>query len=478
MVRQRQIDISWIRSSALVVGPMILGATLALPPPEGLSEDAWRAAGLAGLMALWWVTEAIPLAATALMPIAAWPLIHTGSAPMPTAAYAHPLIFLFLGGFLLACAIEASGLHRRLAQGAIRFAGSGPYRLLAAIMLLTGSLSLFVSNTASAMVMMPIAAAAAGEGRAADRTAAALLLGVAFAATIGGMGSLIGTPPNALFAAYVAETHGIEIGFAEWMLVGLPVSACLMTFAWLILAAYVRSDAGETGASPTISDLPRIGPGERRVAGIAAITALAWMLRPFLVDWLGLTSITDAGIAIVAAVALFIVPAGNGRRLLDWDAAQRLRWDVLILFGGGLALAQIIGESGLAEWIGGRMMGAGQLPPLLLILLFVAVIVLLGELASNTAMAAIFLPIAGATAIALKLDPITFALPIALAASVGFMLPVATPPNAIVFGHPAVTRTRMLAVGAPLDLAGILIAALLGLALSGLVGLLDADVPG
>ena len=208
---------------------------------------------------------------------------------------------------------------------------------------------------------------------------------------------------------------------------------------------------------------------EVRVAVVAALTALAWITRPLLQSWIGEDVVTDAGIAITAAVALFILPAGNGRRLLEWEVAVGLRWDVLILFGGGLALAQIMSDSGLAEWIGGQMLGLGQLPATALILLFVVVIVLLGELASNTAMAAIFLPVAGAAAVALDFDPLRFTLPIALAASVGFMLPVATPPNAIVFSHPAVTRRRMLIAGAPLDVVGMLVAAGLGYALSGIV---------
>ncbi|MDH3667867.1 MAG: DASS family sodium-coupled anion symporter [Paracoccaceae bacterium] len=454
---------------ALFVGPLILVAALVLPPPADMTDEAWRASGLAALMALWWLTEAIPLAATALLPIALWPLVRGDSDPLPTATYAHPLIFLFLGGFLLARAIESAGLHRRLARATLSLAGQGSRQLLAAVMLLTGFLSLWVSNTASAMVMMPIAAAVAGEGRSNDRFAAALMLGVAFAATIGGMGSLIGTPPNALFAAYAAEILGVEIGFAEWALVGIPVSAILMAVAWAVLSVFLRRASGGIDADHLFGGLTPMSSAEVRVAVVAALTALAWITRPLLQSRIGEDAITDAGIAIAAAVALFILPAGNGRRLLEWEIAVGLRWDVLILFGGGLALAQIMSDSGLAEWIGGRMLGLGQLPAPALILLFVAVVVLLGELASNTAMAAIFLPVAGAAAVALDWDPVRFTLPIALAASVGFMLPVATPPNAIVFSHPAVTRRRMLIAGAPLDVVGMLVAAGLGYAMSGIV---------
>ncbi|WP_299079403.1 DASS family sodium-coupled anion symporter [uncultured Ruegeria sp.] len=459
---------------AIAIGVMCLAGPVILDPPEGMLASAWQAAGLAALMALWWLTEPIPLAATALLPLAAAPVL--GLIPFANVAsyYSHPIIILFLGGFLLAKAIEKWGLHQRLAQRMLGIAGQSQRGILAAVMMTTAFLSLWISNTASAMVIAPIVAAIAGSQKSHEKFGTALMLGVAFSATIGGMGSLIGTPPNAIFAAYVGTTYGIEIGFAQWAAIGLPVSAVLLVITWLVLVCVTP---GVSADMPHMSfDPPDTGMSvaERRTAVVAVLTALAWIMRP-VVDWLipGL-SLTDAGIAMIAAVALFLLPAGRGERLLDWDMAASLRWDVLVLFGGGLALAGIMERSGLASWIGGQTEALHSMPTLLLIFLIAALIVYVGELASNTAMAAVFLPVASAAAVALGRDPIGFLLPVALAASVGFMLPVATPPNAIVFGTSYVTRTDMLRAGVPLDVIGIVAAVLVSVFLGPMVFSPDA----
>ncbi|TMV04845.1 DASS family sodium-coupled anion symporter [Ruegeria sediminis] len=446
------------RSLFSALGLLLLIAPVFLPAPRGVPDPAWLALGLALAMALWWVTEALPLAATALLPLAAAPLLGIGDLGEVARAYSHPLIILFLGGFLLARAIEKSGLHRRLAGALLGKAGSSPGRVLAAVMLTTAFLSLWISNTASAMVVAPIAAAVAASQ--ADRPAfgTALMLGVAFAATIGGMGSLIGTPPNALFAAYVSEVYGITVSFAQWAAIGVPVAAILLAITWLVLARLTPGPLGPDLATSFDFRADAMQAAERRVALIAGLTALAWITRPLIELAFPAITLSDAGIAMLAAIALFLVPDGAGGRLLDWDTAAGLRWDVLILFGGGLALAGLLEQTGLAAWIGGTVRQMADLPEILLLLLIAALIVYVGELASNTAMAAIFLPITGAAAASLNADPLTFMLPVALAASIGFMLPVATPPNAIVFANPAVTRGAMLRAGAPLDLVGVLVA--------------------
>jgi sodium-dependent dicarboxylate transporter 2/3/5 len=440
-------------------------------PPDGFPVPAWKVAGVALLMAAWWVTEALPLAATALVPIAILPLL--GILPLERIAspYANPLIFLFLGGFLIARAMEQSGLHRRLAITIIGWAGRRPQMVIGAFMAATAFLSRWISNTAAAMVMAPIAGSiATARGDDTDEFAPALMLGTAFAATIGGMGSVIGTPPNAIFAAYMREAHGVEIGFAEWMAIGLPAVLVLLPVAWLMLTRVSFRIGGAllTGMPKPPGPMTTV---ERRVAVIAVAAACGWIFRPLLQQLLPGIDLSDAGIAMLAALALFIVPAGGGSRqpLLSWGQAASLRWDVLILVGGGLALATAISETGLAGWIGQSARAFAGLPPVILIAAVALVIVYLGELASNTAMAAIFLPVAGAAAIGLGYDPIIFALPVALAASVGFMLPVATPPNAIVFAYDAVTSGRMLRAGAPLDLIGVGVTVLAGLFLGPLV---------
>ena len=446
-----------LNSLCIAVGLAALFATALLPAPPGLSEPAWRASGLALTMAIWWLTEALPLAATALLPLAIAPILGLSGLDDVARSYSDPLVILFLGGFLIAKAIEKSSLHKRLADTLLRRAGTSPYRVLGAFMILTAFLSLWISNTASAMVVAPVAAAVVSAQHEEAGFGAALMLGVAFSATIGGMGSLIGTPPNAIFAAYVSTTYDVTIGFAQWAGVGVPVALILLLMTWIFLAWV--SPGLQAGHLTLPSDPPRrhINLAERHVAIVAGLTAAAWLSRP-LIEWsLPGFAISDAGIAMISAIALFIISDGKGGRLLDWDVAASLRWDVLILFGGGLALAEIIQSSGLAESVGSSFEAISHWPELAVLLMISALIVYLGELASNTAMAAIFLPIAGAVATGLGSNPVMFLLPIALSASIGFMLPVATPPNAIVFANPVVTRKNMLRAGAPLDLLALVI---------------------
>ena len=456
-----------IVGTANLVGIGVAVAAIVLPPQWGLGPGAQAAAGIGVLMAVLWVTEAVPLAVTALIPVVLFPLAGIASVADLSASYADPVVFLFLGGFLIARAIERWNLHRRLAFAILARTNGDPARIVLSMMAVTAFLSLWISNTAAAMVAAPIAASIAAVRARDDGFGAALMLGVAYSATIGGMGSLIGTPPNALFAAYMEEAHGVVIGFAEWMLVGLPVAVILLPVTWLVLTRVSFRLEPEPLTIEFCQSEP-MRAGEKRVALVAALTALGWILRPVLAGLFPALGLSDAVIAMAGALALFLVPSGEGRggRLLDWEAASTIRWDVLILFGGGLSLAAAIDGTGLAGWIGARAEALHGLPPVLILVVIALIVVYLGELASNTAMAAIFLPVAGAAAVGMGVAPLDFALPVALAASIGFMLPVATPPNAIVFANPAVTRQNMLRAGLPLDLVGIAVA----LAAGALVG--------
>jgi sodium-dependent dicarboxylate transporter 2/3/5 len=353
-------------------------------------------------------------------------------------------------------------------------------------MVATGFLSMWVSNTATAMMMLPIGqslvrALTGGHNDLAPKHVkafgSALMLGIAYSATIGGMGTLIGTPPNALFASFMAETYGIEVSFAEWMLIGIPVVLILLPMAWLVLTRVAfslpRTLPGLTaeGLDKAVGHTGRMTADETRVAILLLLAAAGWVLRPLLEDAFPWLVISDAGIAIAVAIALFLLPSRSspGRRLLSWDEARNIRWDVLILFGGGLALAQAIAATGLASWIGSASSVFAMLPWLLLLLLVMAVIVLLGELASNTAVAAVFLPVAGAAAVDLGSSPLLLSMSVALAASLGFMLPVATPPNAILYGSGAIKSEDMLRAGIMLDVLGIVIVALLVVGIGGLI---------
>ena len=466
------------RLVGLLAGPGAAALVLASPAPEGLSQEGWWTAAVGLWMALWWMTEALPLAVTALLPVILFPMLGLRSLEATTPSYAHPLIFLFLGGFLLARAMHVWGLDRRLALRTLAVVGSSPRRMIAGLMAVTAFLSMWVSNTATTMVMLPIALSIVAslpdrQEEAAAGLAPALLLGIAYAATIGGMGTIIGTPPNALFAAVMAEAYGIEVGFFRWMLIGVPLVLVLLPITWFVLT-HVTFRLGRPGPPPAAGvlseDLAALGPmtrAEREVAWVMLAVAAGWVFRPLLEAALPGLALSDAGIAMTGAVLLFLIPVElkSGRFLLSWKEAAAIRWDVLILFGGGLALAAAIGDSDLADWIGAGLTGLQVLPVFLLLLAVGALMVFLGELASNTAMAAVFLPVAGATALAMGEPAIVLTLPVALFATLGFMLPVATPPNAIIFGSGAVEMRHMLRAGVILDLAGILVVALAVLSL-------------
>lgn len=456
----------------LLLGPLVFVAMLLLPPPAGLAPEAWRVAATATLMALWWVTEAVPIPVTGLLPLALFPPLGVASMGEAAAPYADPLIFLFLGGFLVALGLERWNLHRRIALGVVGLVGVRPASLVGGFMLATAFLSMWVSNTATAVMMLPIGLSVIallrqdGEVAAHDGFAPALLLGIAYGASIGGMATLIGTPPNALLAAFMRRTYGVEIGFAQWMAIGLPLAALMLLGAWLILTrlAFALPRQAIAGSAALIrGEIAGLGPlatPELRVGLVFAAAALLWVLRPALEGVLP-AGVNDTVIAVAAGVLLFVIPAGGtagrGVRLMDWATATRLPWGVLLLFGGGLSLAAAIGRSGLAAWIGAGFAGLGHWPLLLVVLLVTAGIVFLTELTSNTATAAAFLPLMASVAPALAADPFLLTIPVALGASCAFMLPVATPPNAIVFGSGRLTVAQMARAGFLLNLAAIAI---------------------
>ncbi len=461
------------RLIGLIAGPLTAVAIGVSPTPDGLPPQGWWTAAVALWMAIWWMTEALPLAVTAMLPVFLFPIFGIRSIEDTTPSYAHPLIFLFLGGFLLARAMHVWGLDKRLALNVLRHAGSSPRRVIAGIMGVTAFLSMWVSNTATAMVMLPIGlsiVAAYSEHRkeSAAAIAPALLLGIAYAATIGGMGTIIGTPPNALFVAFMSEAHGIEVSFIRWMTIGVPLVLVMLPLAWFVLSRLMFPVGGAESEQSTarigerLADLPPISKGERYIAGVMLSVAVLWITRPLITSAMPWLHLSDAGIAVIGALLLFVLPVDlrHGRFLLTWREAAAIRWDVLILFGGGLALAGAMGDTGLADWIGAQLSGFYVLPLFLLLLAIGLLMVFVGELASNTAMAAVFLPVAGAAALTIGEPVSLFALPVALFATLGFMLPVATPPNAIVFGSDKVEIRHMLRAGLILDLIGIVIVAI------------------
>ncbi|TDX31121.1 sodium-dependent dicarboxylate transporter 2/3/5 [Modicisalibacter xianhensis] len=461
----------------LWLGPAWLVLTLVLPAPAGMSEPAWACVGLALLMATWWATEAIPIPATSLLPLVLVPAMGIGELTPTASSYANPIIFLFLGGFLLGIGMQRWNLHRRIALKVLQIVGHQPRRQIGGFMIATGFLSMWVSNTATSIMMLPIGMSVISlleknDPRELNRYATALLLAIAYSASIGGIATLIGTPPNALLAGYLAEDRGIDIGFAQWMMVGVPVSVSMMLIAWWWLTRGGFSlGSNEESAAMVKSELRALGTtttAERRVGIVFLLAALAWVFRPLLND-AGIAWLNDTSIAIAAGLALFLLPSGNEKnvRLLDWERAKGLPWGVLLLFGGGLALAGAIKSSGLAEWIANQLSVFGALPLILLVGIVVLVIIFLTEVTSNTATAAAFLPLLGALALSLDVSPLLVTVPAAIAASCAFMMPVATPPNAIVFATGHMKIQSMIRAGFMLNLAGTVVVTLLAYLLVG-----------
>lgn len=434
------------RQWGLWLGIAVLLVTIIVPSPHSeLSATAWMTAGLAIMMAIWWVTETVPVAVTALLPLIIAPLLTILPMKQVASLYTHPLIFLFLGGFLLSLAMERSNLHRRIALATMNLVGSNPRLQVGGLMLVTAFLSMWMSNTATAVMMLPIALSVIELLKVdhdVSELSPALLLGIAYSASIGGVATLIGTPPNALLAAYLSDTYQIEIGFGQWMLFALPMCCLLLFAAWYWLTRSGLEGAGSEQTHELFHDqlkqLGQLHRHEKRVLIIFVAAATGWILRVPIAKLTGLP-ISDTTIAMLAGTLLFIVPSGkrdtegNAERLLDWPATQKLPWGVLLLFGGGLALAGMIKASGLAQFIGASIGQAGAGHLWLLILSVTAAIVFLTEVTSNTATTAGFLPLLGPVAVSLGFAPESIVIPAALAASCAFMMPVATPPNAIVF---------------------------------------------
>ncbi len=455
----------WI---GLVLGPALALGLQLLPPPEGLSPEAWRVVSLAALMVAWWVTEAIPIAATALLPLAALPLL--GAATMKDAAspYADPIVFLFIGGFILAACVERWRLHERIALSIASVAGGRPVALVGGFMIASMLISMWISNTATTLMLAPIAIGAAramsGGGKADLALGGALTLGVAHAATIGGIGTPVGTPTNLIAIAFF-ERAGEPIAFIDWMARALPIMLLMMPVAWLVLCwpLFGKGHARFEAIGSVVKDaLKALGPltrPETRIGVVFALVALAWMTRTELVKLPGLGALSDTGIAVAGALALFFVPSGRGagEKLIDWRTAERIPWGIAILFGGGLSLAAAMETTGLAAWIGDWISGLDGLSAFALVGLLVVTTILVSELASNVATLTSMLPVVAAVATATDTPLQQLAFPVALAASFAFMLPVATAPNAIAYSSGLVTLKRMLSVGFALNVAAIVL---------------------
>ncbi|MEK9780175.1 MAG: DASS family sodium-coupled anion symporter [Gammaproteobacteria bacterium] len=464
------------KKKGFTIGLTVFVLMLFMPAPEGLTENAWKVAAIVTLMAIWWATEAIPVPVTALLPLALFPLFQITSFKIAALPYANPNIYLFLGGFMLAIAIERSGLHKRMALKMILAAGSSGIKLIGGFMLVAALISMFVMNTSTTLMLLPIGLAVCSvvattipglNDQDKKFFDTALMLGIAYAATIGGMSTLVGTAPNIVFSAFMLETYGVEISMIDWMTLGVPLAAVMLISAWIILTKYVfpisfiTSNDTKEHLHRMLDDLGPLSKDELKISVIFGLTALAWIFRKGLDNFELLSGLTDAGIAIISAILLFMIPSSNNKDdLLNWDSSNKLPWGLLILFGGGLSIAAQINSTGLGVWIGEGLSILGTVPPIMLIFLVAALIIFLTEITSNVATTSTFLPVFGAVAIGLGILPVSLTVPVCLASSCAFMLPVATPPNAIVYGSGKFTIATMMKAGFVLNIIGIFVVTL------------------
>lgn len=469
--------------AGLVLGPLLAATMMASGAPDGLSDAGWMTAAVGILMAIWWATEAVPIAVTALLPIVLFPLLDVATIQNTTSPYANKVIFLFLGGFIVAFAMQRWNLHKRIALTVLQHVGGDGRSLVGGFMLAAAAVSMWVMNTSTTMMMLPIAVSIIGvihgtvtdlDDKAKKDFQYALLLGVAYGATIGGMATLVGTAPNAILVGFMEETYGTEIDFASWMLVGLPLTAMMLPVAWLVLTRvafkvnFHTSGEGRAELARMKAELGPMSTPEKRVAIVFLFMALTWVSRPLLVRIPGLEALDDSAIAIAGAIALFVIPSGERKDplLLRWQYAEQLPFGVLLLFGGGMSLARRVSDTGLATWIGGTLEAVGSLPLPVIVIIAATMIIFLTELTSNIATTTTFLPVVGAVAIEAGFDPIVVTVPVTFAASCAFMLPVATPPNAIVFGSGMLTIPKMVRAGMMLNIGGIFLVSLVALYLA------------
>ncbi len=444
---------------ALLLGPLLAATAFLSLSVAGWEASACWTAAITIICATWWIFEPIPIPATSMIPIAALPVVGVLTPAQVGQAYGSPLVLLLMGGFVLSTAMAKSGAHRRIALNMVNlFGGTSSRRLVFGFMAAAAVLSMWISNTATTLMLLPVALAVIERSRD-PHLAIPLLLGIAYAASVGGIGTPIGTPPNLVFREIYQQTTGTEVGFLTWMMWGIPVVLIFVPIigVWLTRSLNFRGEI----------DMPAVGQWqteEKRVFIVFSLTALAWVTRgqPFggWSDWLNVPGANDASVALIAVVAMFLIPDGKGSKLLDWDTAAKIPWGMLILFGGGIAIAQAFIVSGLSAYLGEALAGLAGWPVLLMIAIICITITFLTEMTSNTATTTLMMPILAAAAIAAEIDPALLMVPAAMSASCAFMLPVATAPNTIVFSTGRFTTALMAKEGSVLNFIGVVVISL------------------
>ncbi len=459
----------------IILGPVAFVVLLSIPAPSMFTPEAWRVMAMTVWMLTWWITEATALAVTALLPLICLPLLGIKDLNLEAAAkpYGDPIVFLFMGGFMIALAMEKWGLHKRVALNIVRLTGTNANGIILGFMLATAFISMWISNTATTVMMLPIALSvinlltAEEHGYSPEQTrnfAVCMMLAIAYSATLGGMATIVGTPPNLVFTAYMQKAFNYEVSFAQWMIFSFPIALLLILVGYVIMVKLIfpnRLGKFHNAAAIINHEVDALGPmsqEEKRTLLVFVLTALAWMFRAFISKLL--PGLSDASIALMAAMALFVIPIGRkGLTVLVWNDTQKLPWGILLLFGGGLSLANALEFTGIINLVGQQFAGVSDYS-FWVMLALAAVTVFISEVMSNVALVTILLPVIGGIAVGAGMDPLVLCIPVTLAASCGFMLPMATPPNAIAFASGHLKMGDMVKVGWWLDVVSIVVVAL------------------
>lgn len=457
----------------LFLGPALFLLLLLIPAPKGLTPEGWKVVALAALMLTWWITEAVSLAVTALLPIVLLPMMGVTSMKDATTPYANPVVFLFMGGFMIALAMEKWNLHRRIALNIVLKTGTNANGIIFGFFLATAAISMWISNTATTMMMLPIATSVIGLLASEQKNlpqqgiryfALGMMLAIAYGSNIGGTATIIGTPPNVVFTGFMRETFHYEVSFSKWMLIALPFTVILLLISYFLIVKILypnrlgKFEGAEDLIRQEVVALGKMSIGEQRTLVIFLATALLWIFRTGVNALLPFLHLSDEGIAMLATVILFVTPVNwrQGDFVLDWEDTRRLPWGILLLFGGGLSLADALAETGIIDLIGNQFSHL-QNANVFIILGLSAVSLLLTEVMSNVALVTIFLPVVGGIAQGAGIDPVEVCIPVTIAASCAFMLPMSTPPNAIIFASGHVSIPQMLRAGIWLNIASILL---------------------
>jgi len=481
MTPSNQASFNPIKMVALLAGPALFLVILNFVSIPALEAEAMKVVAVAVWMVIWWIVEAVPLPVTALVPLVMFPVLRVFSTGEAAAPYASPIVFLFMGGFLIALAMEKRNLHRRIALNIIRITGTHANGIILGFMIATAFLSMWISNTATAVMMLPIALSVVDllqdqpqeKSQGYRRFALSLMLGIAYAANIGGTATIIGTPPNVVLVGYMQEFYDRQIDFGRWLYIGLPVCIILLgtTYGMMTKVLFPHRLKQLSGSDQIIQNkLQELGPmsrAERLVATIFVLTAGCWIFQSAINELLGDRYLDNTIVAMGGGILMFITPASLNRNeyLLDWESTRRLPWGILLLFGGGLCLAKGMESTGIVQWVGSAIAESGSISLWLLILLLTAFMLFMTEIMSNVALVVIFVPVVFGIADELTINPLYLAIPVTLASSCAFMMPISTPPNAVVFSSGYIRMIDMVKAGILLNLISVLLLLLIGLTL-------------